>query len=46
MQDEMGVLLEALPTVGAAEGPLLCVDVPVVSQAGHPPKAIPTFKHM
>ncbi|KFO52548.1 hypothetical protein N302_15638, partial [Corvus brachyrhynchos] len=42
--DEVGVLLEALPAVGAAEGPLLCVNPLVQEETGAGLKPLPTLR--
>ena len=41
--DEVGVLPEALPAVGAAEGPLLCVCALVQEQIAAGLKPLPTL---
>ena len=41
--DEVGVLLEALPTVRAVEGPLLCVNPLVQEEMGAAVKPLPTL---
>ena len=44
MGSEGGVLLEALPAVGAAEGPLLCVNPLMHEAIGAGLKRLPTHR--